>query len=291
MPALTIAEALRRATKRLHEASIPDPQLQAQSLLAEALSRDRTYLIVNLSRELSGETLAKYEGLIARRAAGEPLQYIVGRQEFFGLEFEVTPEVLIPRPETELVIEETVHLVQNIAASRSGWRPLIVDVGTGSGCIAVTLARELSAARVIATDVSLTALRVARRNASRYGLAGRVHLVAADLLGAFPGHPCADFIISNPPYVARRDLPSLQREVRDWEPHVALTDFADGLSFYRRLFGDAPACLNPGGFLICEMGYSQAEQIAALIDESVWAEQRILADLQGIPRTFVLRRR
>ncbi len=287
--ALTIAETLRRAAEKLRAASVPDPQLAAQSLLAAALGCDRTYLIINLQQRLSDPILAKYEGLIARRAAGEPLQYIVGHQEFFGLDFEVTPEVLIPRPETELIVEEVLHLVQP-AAGNHKWRPLIVDIGTGSGCLAITLARELNNAVVIASDISLAALAVARRNAARHNLANRIRFVAADLLEAFRNEPFADFIISNPPYVAARDLASLQREVRDWEPRIALTDAADGLSFYRRLFKEAPARLRAGGFLICEMGYAQAEEITALVDRSIWSEPRILADWQAIPRTIVLQR-
>lgn len=288
--ATSIADTLKLATERLRAAGVPNDVLDAQTLLAEALGRDRTYLIVNFKQELSEEILETYEALIARRATGEPLQYIVGHQEFFGLEFEVTPDVLIPRPETELIVEETIRLVHEIAASRSGWQPLIVDVGTGSGCMAVTLAREIGDARVMATDISMAALRVAQRNAARYGLLERIKFVACDLLTALAEAPHADFIISNPPYVVEREMATLQREVRDWEPHVALTDFADGLNFYRRLLSDAPARLKPGGFLICEMGYSQAEAITAMRDERVWQPPRLLADLQGIPRTLVLQR-
>lgn len=287
----TIAETLRLATGKLREAGVSNDVLDAQTLLAEARGCDRTYLIVNFNQELTAETLERYERLIARRATGEPLQYIVGHQEFFGLEFEVTPDVLIPRPETELIVEETIRLVQEIAASKTEWQPLMIDVGTGSGCIAVTLAREISSARVIACDISLAALRVARRNAARHGLLERISFVASDLLSAFADTSLADFIISNPPYVIERDLETLQREVRDWEPRGALTDFGDGLSFYRRLLGAAPARLNPGGFLICEMGYAQAEAITALIAARLWDESRVLADLQGIPRTLVLRRK
>jgi len=287
---LTIAEMLRLATENLRGANVPNDVLDAQTLLAEALGCDRTYLIVNFNQELSAETLEKYERLITRRASGEPLQYITGHQEFFGLEFEVTPDVLIPRPETELIVEETIRLVQVMAVSETEWRPLIVDLGTGSGCIAVALAREVNRARVIASDISLAALQVARRNAARYGLLERIGFMASDLLGAFAEAPCADFIISNPPYIVERDLDTLQREVRDWEPRLALTDFGDGLNFYRRLLSAAPARLHPGGFLICEIGYMQAEAITALIDGRLWDEPRLLTDLQGIPRTLVLRR-
>ena len=286
MPAATIAETLKQASERLRDASIPNDVLDAQTLLAEALGKDRTYLIVNFNQPLDDDLLEQYQTLIERRAAREPLQYITGHQEFFGLGFEVTPDVLIPRPETEIIVEETIRLVQqnNIA------EPVIVDVGTGSGCIAVTLARELEEARAIACDISPAALRIARRNALRHKLEDRIEFVASDLLSAFGEGKFADFIISNPPYVSKRELPDLQREVRDWEPHVALTDHGDGLSFYRRLLREAPSRLRPGGYLICEMGYTQSEAVLAMVDSEVWKEPRLLDDLQGIPRTLVLKK-
>ncbi len=296
MPApLTIAETLKRASEQLRAASVPNDILDAQALLAHALERDRTYLIVNFNQQLAADLLAKYESLIARRAAGEPVQYLTGHQEFFGLEFEVTSDVLIPRPETELIIEEMIRLAQQQTAIHPDWQPVIIDVGTGSGCIAVTLARELEticeAARIIATDFSAAALEVARRNAAKHGLAEALEFREMNLLADFPAQPFADFIISNPPYIAASELPALQREVRDWEPRGALTDFADGLSFYRRLLKDSPARLNAGGHLLCEIGCGQAEAISGLVDEQVWGEVRLLADLQSIPRTLVLRLR
>lgn len=279
----TIAESLKLASQQLREASVPNDLLDAQTLLAHALGQDRTYLIINFNQQLSDELLAAYQALIARRAAGEPLQYIVGHQAFFGLEFEVTPDVLIPRPETELIVEGTLRLAANIA------QPVIIDVGTGSGCIAVTLARELEAARVIATDISATALQVARRNAQRNEVELRIEFIEGDLLSSVSRK--ADFIVSNPPYLAEHELPTLQREVRDWEPFVALTDFADGLQFYRRLLAEAPSHLTPGGHLIFEMGYQQAETIKAFVDRTVWHEPKALRDLQGIERTLVLAQR
>ncbi len=279
----TIAEVLKRASEYLREASVPNDLLDAQTLLAEALGRDRTYLIINFNRLLSDGERIKYQSLIERRAAGEPLQYITGHQEFFGLEFEVTPDVLIPRPETELIVEETIRIVQQASFNR----PLIVDAGTGSGCIAVTLAREIDGLRAIATDISTAAIAVAKRNAARNVMSERIDFIVANLFDAFADIPFADIIISNPPYVSRHELPMLQREVRDWEPKVALTDFDDGLTFYRRLLSDAPARLKPGGYLICEMGYTQSDAISAMIDPAVWSDLRILKDLRGIPRTIV----
>ncbi|MBO0798124.1 MAG: peptide chain release factor N(5)-glutamine methyltransferase, partial [Blastocatellia bacterium] len=153
--------------------------------------------------------------------------------------------------------------------------------------LAVTLARELAGVRVIATDISPAALQVARRNAARHGMIDRIDFIAVNLFDAFAETPFADLIISNPPYVSAQELATLQREVRDWEPSLALTDFADGLSFYRRLLASAPARLKAGGYLICEMGYTQAGTIAAMIDRTIWSEPHILNDLQGIPRTMV----
>jgi release factor glutamine methyltransferase len=286
MPAPTISETLKEASEHLRAASVANDLLDAQTLLAEALGEDRTYLIVNFNQQLTEDVLSKFQAMIRRRAAGEPLQYITGHQAFFGLDFEVTPDVLIPRPETELIVEETIRLVQQNGIAR----PAIIDVGAGSGCIAVTLARELSDARVIASDISLAALRVARRNAARYSLENQIGFVASDLLNAFAEESFADFILSNPPYVSKEEMPTLQREVRDWEPRLALTDSNDGLSLYRRLLKDAPSRLKPGGHLICEMGYTQSEKITAMVDRERWAEARLLDDLQGIPRTIVLRK-
>lgn len=281
----TIGEALKQASNHLHDAHVPNNVLDAQTLLAEALGKDRTYLIVNYHQPLTAELLSYYESLIERRANGEPLQYITGHQEFFGLEFEVTPDVLIPRPETELIVEETIRLAEEADLTA----PVILDIGTGTGCISVALARELSAARVIAVDISLAALHVAQRNAARHERA--IEFVASDLLNAFADTNFADFIVSNPPYVAADEMPTLQREVRDWEPHLALTDGHDGLSLYRRLLQDAPARLRSGGFLLCELGYTQSAAVSALASPSVWHTPRLLDDLQGIPRTLVLQKR
>ena len=282
---MTIAEALQSANASLREAGVPEAQLVAQSLLAEALKCDRTHLIINFNQQLTTEEYENFAALLARRAVGEPLQYITGRQEFFGLEFQVTPDVLIPRPETELIVEEVIRLATGLTA------PLIVDIGTGSGCLAVALARELPDARLVATDISFAAVSVAQKNSRRHLLSERISLLVADLLAPFAAAPFADFIVSNPPYVAAAEVPTLQREVRDWEPRVALTDFGDGLNNYRRLFNEAPSRLKSGGYLLCEMGFTQSETIAAMVDETSWKEPRLLADLQKIPRTLVLERR
>lgn len=279
----TIAEVLKQSSMQLREAGVPNDLLDAQTLLAHALDQDRTYLIIHFNQPLSAELLAQFQRLVDRRASGEPLQYIIGKQEFYGLEFEVTPDVLIPRPETELLVEETLRLAANLT------QPKIVDVGTGSGCIAVTLARELASAQVSALDISPAALAVARRNAARNSVSDRIAFIESDLLGSLSSDQKVDFILSNPPYIAETEMPTLQHEVRDWEPRIALTDFGDGLQFYRRLLAEAPSYLKPGGSLIFEMGYQQAEAIKALVDRNVWNDPKTLQDLQGIERTMVLR--
>ncbi len=284
---MTIAEALKVASATLRAAAVPNDLLDAQTLLAHALNCDRTHLIVHYNQPLTDEQQANYQTLIVRRATGEPLQYITGQQEFFGLPFVVTPAVLIPRPETEIIIEETIRLAQ-----QHSWQaPVIVDAGTGSGCIAVTLARELEGAQIFATDISAEALAVARQNAELNGVAARVQFIQSDWLAALPREPFADFILANPPYVAAHEMPALQREVRDWEPPLALTDHGDGLGCYRRLLQDAPSRLKAGGYFLCELGYTQAAAVSALAAQTVWTAPQLINDLQGIPRTLVLQRR
>lgn len=284
---MTIAEALKEASANLRAESVHNDLLDAQTLLAHALNCDRTHLIVHFNQQLTDEQQNSYQALIARRATGEPLQYITGQQEFFGLPFIVTPAVLIPRPETEILVEEVIRLAQ-----LHHWtNPVIVDAGTGSGCIAVTLARELAGAQVIATDISTEALAVARRNAELNGVADRIHFLHSDWLDALPAETVADFIVSNPPYVAVQEMPTLQREVREWEPALALTDQSDGLTCYRRLLADVPARLKTGGYFLCELGHTQSEAVSVLADQAVWAEPQLLDDLQGIARTLVLQRR
>ena len=278
----TIAETLKQATATLRANAIANDVLDAQTLLAHALGCDRTHLIVNYNQPLTDEQQTNYQSLIARRASGEPLQYIVGQQEFFGLPFRVTPAVLIPRPETELLVEETIRLAQTLTHA-----PIIVDVGTGSGCIAVSLARELEDARVYATDISAEALAVAQQNAATNGVTERIQFIHCDLLAGLPDGLQADFIVSNPPYIAAHEMAALQREVREWEPHTALTDDADGLSFYRRLLAEAPQHLKAEGYLLCELGYLQAEAVTAMMKDG-WSNPYLLNDLQGIPRVLVV---
>jgi release factor glutamine methyltransferase len=297
---MTIAGALGEAAESLRAAGVGEARREAGSLLAHVTGRDRAYFFAHDDERLAPERLAAYRRAVARRAAGEPLQYIRGSQEFYGLDFEVTPDVLIPRPETELLVETALELLRDTPA------PSVCDVGAGSGCIIISILRERADARGAALDISPAALAVARRNAERHGVAGRLTFLEsdcfdaldprdADALGAAspgdvrPGAGRFDLIASNPPYVAEDALAGLQREVRDHEPRVALTPGGDGLSIIRRLAAESPRRLKPGGHLLMEIGYDQHERVAALVNPRVWTLLDIHPDLQGIPRTVALR--
>ena len=283
----TIADALREAAAVLRDASLAEPRREAGTLLSYSLGRDQAFLVTHSDEALTAAQLADFRVWVERRAAGEPFQYIAGRQEFYGLEFEVSRDVLIPRPETELLVEEALELLKGSES------PLLCDVGTGSGCIAVTLLHERRDARGLALDVSDAALAVAARNGARHGVAERLRLLVSDCFDALRSDKYQetrfDLIASNPPYVAESDLEGLQREVRDHEPRVALTPGGDGLSVIRRLVAESPRHLKPGGHLLMEIGFNQHEQVAALIDPAVWTLLDIHRDLQGIPRTVALR--
>ena len=287
---LTIAEAIREAADALRAGGVADARREAGSLLVHALGRDRAYLFTHDDERLNGETAARFRRLAARRAAGEPFQYVTGRQEFYGLDFEVTPDVLIPRPETELLVETVLELLAGTEA------PRFCDIGTGSGCISVALLRERGDARGVGADISAAALRVAARNARRHGVSDRLRLRESDCFDAWredddATRPRFHAVVSNPPYVAEAELEGLQREVREHEPRVALTPGGDGLAVVRRLISESVRHLEPGGHLLFEIGFGQHEQVARLIDPRVWALLGIHKDLQGIPRTVALRLR
>lgn len=287
---LKIAQALHEAAELLRAAGISDARPDARLLLSHTLACDHAFLIAHSGEEIAPESLARFRACIARRAAGEPVQYITGRQEFYGLDFEVNPAVLIPRPETELLVETALELLRETQA------PLLCDVGTGSGCIPVTLLHERRDAFAFALDISTDALAVAARNAARHAVAARLTLRVSDCFDALdPAGQPFTLITSNPPYIPARDIPQLQREVREHEPRIALTpagddENGDGLSIIRRLIKDAPRFLVAGGHLLLEIGYDQHETIASLVDPNIWASFDIRRDLQGIPRTVVLRR-
>jgi release factor glutamine methyltransferase len=280
----SIAEALKQASRSLDGAGVPEARREAGSLLSFVLGKDRTFLISHAEDLVDDDSVDRLRGFVERRAAGEPLQYITGVQHFYGREFRVTPDVLIPRPETELLVEAALEVTKTNGA-------FICDVGTGSGCIAVTLLCELAGVRVVAVDKSAAALEIAKINAEKQSVADRAVFVVSDCFDALDAVEYQfDLIVSNPPYVSESALEGLQREVRDHEPRVALSPGADGLSVIRRLLTDAPGYLTPNGHLLMEIGFDQGEAVRDLIDESVWSLLDIRPDLQSIPRIVVLKR-
>jgi release factor glutamine methyltransferase len=287
----TIAQAINQAANRLRENGVSDERRNATLLLGQALGVDRTYLITHANDDVDETFYQTFSRMIERRAAGEPMQYITGRQEFYGLDFKVTPDVLIPRPETEFLIEQ---VIKYAPADDSTSQALMVDAGTGSGCIAVTLALHIKNAQVLATDISNAALQVALENAERLGAKDNIEFLQGDLLAPLAGRGLEsriDFLVSNPPYVAMRDAPTLQREVKDWEPHGALFADQEGLQFYRRLLNEGLQYVRRAGFFICEIGYTQLEAIQQMIDPKLWRLEDVTNDLQGIPRILTIRRR
>jgi len=275
--------AIKEAADRLQPRARGDARLDAETLLMHVLGRDRTYLYAYPELELSRDELAHYNELLERRAAGEPLQYITGHQEFWGLDLLVSPAVLIPRPETEHVIETLLEVLGGIKS------PQIVDVGTGSGCIALAIASQMPEAKVDAVDVSTEALGIAQQNAQRLGLAARVQFAHSDLLQKYlSAGPLFDAVVSNPPYVGQQEADKLQIEVREHEPRCALFGGEQGLDIYRRLIPEAHQVLKTDGWLVMEIGYSQEHAIHDCLQG--WRDVRSVSDLKGIPRVVVARR-
>jgi release factor glutamine methyltransferase len=282
----SVHQLVASARRRFRQAGISDGEadLDARLLAQAALGWDAARFFASAAERAPAGFDARYEPLVARRAAREPYAYIVGRQEFWGLEMAVSPAVLIPRPETEVVLEAALDLVSDKAA-----RLRAVDACTGSGCLAVALARELSKARVVATDVSAAALDVARVNVARHAVTGRIGLVRTDLLAGLRGP--FDLIVSNPPYVPTDEIGRLQPEVRSHEPVTALAAGADGVLFIRRLLDQSGTRLRPGAVLVFEFGFGQARAVSELV--SMHFELRLeelRRDLQGIERVAVVRR-
>jgi release factor glutamine methyltransferase len=273
---LNIQTALLQGQELLEEARVAAPRLTAEVLLAYAIGCDRAWLYAHSDEELREVWWIHYGRYLHERLKGKPTQYITGRQEFYGRDFRVTPDVLIPRPETEHSVEAALELARHART--------IADIGTGSGAIAVTLALELNA-RVLATDISERAVRAASANSHRLG--ADVEFVVSDLGSAFQAESF-DLVVSNPPYVPDLEKENVQREVRDYEPHVALFGGSDGLDLYRRLIPEAWRLLRPGGWLILEIGFSTAERLRTMLD--TWKDVQIKADLAGIPRVVIARK-
>ena len=281
---VSIAIAIQEAAGQLLEGGVNEPRTDAALLLSHTIGCDRAFLIAHDDQRLSSEQSQTFAAFIARRAAGEPLQYITGHQEFFKLDFLVTPDVLIPRPETELIVEAALELLPETSDFT------FADVGTGSGCIAISILRERPHAHAAAIDESEAALQLAQQNASRHEVIDRMRLEKADLFPRTPRPEVFDLIVSNPPYIPDGELNSLQREVQR-EPRQALAGGPDGLDVIRRLTVEAPTRLRSDGYLIFEFGINQDQAIAEMVLETVWELIEIRPDLQKIPRMIILRKK
>jgi len=277
---MQIKAALKSAIEILDKNDIGSPRLNAETLLMFVLERDRAYLYAHPERELSREEETRYLQAVEERRQGKPSQYITGHQEFWGLDLIVSPAVLIPRPETEHVVETVLELV-----GEHRRRPMkIADVGTGSGCIALALASELPGAEILALDISPQTLEIARANAARLNFAGRVTFQQSDLLSSAPQDAHYDFVVCNPPYVSEDEPEKVQRQVREFEPGVAVFAGKSGLEVYQRLIPQAKKVLKPGGWLVMEIGYSIEDAVRNLL--AGWRQVRVTNDLQGIPRVL-----
>jgi release factor glutamine methyltransferase len=275
---MIIREALRKAAERLESHRVSSPRLNAEVIISHCLGVDKTYLYTHDDRALDAAEFQRIEDALYERISGVPVQYIVGRQEFYGRYFLVNPDVLIPRPETEFIVEAVLDLQPPSGIS-------IIDVGTGSGCIGLTLALELPDAQVTIADISYEALQTAKTNALQLG--ANASIVCMDLLEAARGP--FDIVVSNPPYVSRGETSRLQIEVREHEPHVALFGEEDGLAAYRKLIPSAEQVLKVGGYLIVEIGAGLERRVLDLFG-SQWEVLPTRMDLQGIPRTVSARK-
>lgn len=275
---MDVRTAIHQASRLFEEADIAAPRLTAEVLLAHALKRERSWLFSHSDEDLDGVAGSRYNRSVQDRLHGKPTQYILGRQEFYGRDFTLTPDVFIPRPETEYVVEQALKL-----APRPG---VVADVGCGSGAIAVTLYLESGAnLQVTAADISPNAVRVARENARRMG--ARVSFAVSDLTSSFQDGSL-DMVVSNPPYIPLPEEDGLPREVRDYEPRIALFAGPEGLDAYQKLIEDARRVLKPGGWVVFELGYRQLDAVHQMLDHR-WSDVEAVTDLAGLPRVFAAR--
>jgi release factor glutamine methyltransferase len=302
---MDIRTALRTGIARLRNAHVSCNTLAAEVLLLHVLQRDRAWLYAHPEESMDPADVDAFQSLLTRRANGEPTQHLTGKQEFWSLEFEVTPDVLIPRPETEHLIEVALDrlALRELRAGRpqktNGDGFVIADIGTGSGCIAIALAKELPQAIFYATDISAAALAVARRNAARHSVADRMHFLESDLSQPLPqsalrqnnpGVSSFDLLVSNPPYIPRRDAGTLTPEVRDHEPAIALYGGEEGYELYASLVALAALHLKPAGILVAELGHDSLPAVQPLLDSNHWTSVGVTHDLAGIPRVIAAER-
>ncbi len=274
---VNVSQALKNAMEILREGGVAEPRREANSLLTFALNKNQTFLIAHDDYELSAVEETRFQAFIERRAGREPFQYITGRQEFYGLDFVVSPDVLIPRPETELLVEAAIDILKNNAG--------FCEVGIGSGCISTAILHRIGTATAVGLDVSEAALKIARENAETHKVGERLALRKSDVFENLNDEKF-DLIVSNPPYISREEMKILPPEVRDYEPATALTDGENGFSIIEKIITDAPRFLNQKGFLLLEIGYRQAVEVKAMFDEKCWNGIESRLDFQGIERVI-----
>ena len=283
----TVLKLLQWTTDYFQKNNVPEPRTSAEVLLAHVLGEDRLFLYLNYDRPMETSELTAYRTSIKRRLEGEPNQYIPGLQEFWSLPLRVSPDVLIPRPETEVLVEAVLEFLAKTEPTVD-----ILDLGTGSGAIAIALARELPTARIVATDLSMAALQLAQENAKSNQVDDKIFFIQGDMFGAIPGGSQKfTVVVTNPPYVSDAEILELPREIRDFEPHHALEGGPDGLVVIRRIIAEAPTVLSPAGALIMEMGADQAESVLALVKDSQnYESYRIVKDYSGLDRVLVAKK-
>ncbi len=289
---MTLLDLLNWSTNYLRERGVENPRLNAELLLASSLNLKREGLYARLREPFEREAQQRLEDLIQRRVSGEPLQYILGYQEFWSIPLRVDPRVLIPRPETELLVEQSLSILSQGALTGT---PYILELGTGSGAIAISLAKEVRNLLIVATDISGEALRVARENAISAGVLDQIRFVAGDLFDPFrlmKGRGPFHLILSNPPYIPYLDIPKLAREVRDYEPILGLNGGTDGMVFYRSIVSEASSYLFQGGWLLLEVGKGQGALVSAMIaEEGSFSRPKRIKDFSGIDRVVKAQRR
>jgi len=282
---MTILELLNWSTHCLRDHQVDNPRLNAELLLARSLNLSREELYTHLQDPYVEEEKGRFEGLIRKRLSGEPLQYILGYQEFWSIHFKVDPRVLIPRPETELLVEQSLSVLTAACLKRT---PYVLEIGTGSGAVAISLATELKDLFVVATDVSGEALLLARENARSAGVLQRIEFVNGDLFSPIrrmPDQEPFDLILSNPPYIHRSRIQNLAKEIKDYEPTMALNGGEDGMEFYRSIVSQGPSYLRRGGWLLLEVGKGQGKRLSAMIEaEGSFSRPERIKDLSGIER-------
>lgn len=282
---MTVLELLNGSTNYLKDHGIENPRLNAELLLARSLKLSREQLYTHFQSQIKQEEEEALEELIQRRVSGEPLQYILEHQEFWSIDFEVNPRVLIPRPETELLVEQGLSILSKISFIQT---PSVLEIGTGSGAIAIALAKEMKDIFLVATDISRDALILAKENAKSASVLDRIEFVNGDLFG--PLRPSKernvfDLILSNPPYINRRRISTLPKEVKDHEPIIALDGGEDGLAFYRRIIPEAPSYLREGGWLLLEVALGQSRIVSEMMEEGGnFFKPESIPDLSGIGR-------